>query len=209
MPPAAAPSPWAAVPSFLQGRPGREARLVPVARAALLDPTLFQGVCWHLGSGRARMPMGLLGSVAGWPLSNCDGVGAVPTGGWSPLPPTSLLPSPRLLLVGWSSHGWGGDAATSCPTSALPLTLLSLGFIPGSWKQQRVGRAGAGPPQQPRVGGNPHPPQRRGSTMQSPCCHRAPPLSVCEKSCNPSRENSTRRKEKGIERRGCCGRRPA
>lgn len=153
--PAAAPSPWAAMPSFLQGHPCREARLVPLARAALLDPTLFQGVCWHVGSGRARMPVGLLGSMAGWPLSKCDGVGTVPTGGWSPSLPTSPLPSPRLLLVGWSSCGWGGDAAASCPTSALPLTLLSLGFIPGSWKQQWVGRAGAGPPLASPHGGGP------------------------------------------------------
>lgn len=46
----------AAVPNFLQGHADREARLVAVARAALLDPTIFQGVCWHLGSRRAQMP---------------------------------------------------------------------------------------------------------------------------------------------------------
>lgn len=58
-------------------------------------------------------------------------------------------------------------------------------------------------------GENQHPPRRGGGTMRSPRCHHAPPLSVCEKGCNPSHKNSTRRKEKGIERRGCCGRRPA
>jgi len=64
-PPAATSSPWAAMPSFLQGLPGREARLVPVASAAQLDPALFQGVCWHLTSRRSETPMALLGSVVG------------------------------------------------------------------------------------------------------------------------------------------------
>lgn len=132
VPPAAAPSPWAAMPTFLQGSPGGEGRLVPVARAALQGPTLFQGVCWHSGSRMSWMPAVLLGSAVGWPLSKCDGVGAVPTGVWSPSPPTSPLPSPRLFPVSWSSCVWEGGAAASCPTSALLLSLLSLGFIPES-----------------------------------------------------------------------------
>jgi len=132
--------------------------------------------------------------------------------GLEPLAPHQPLPSPRLLLVGWSSCDWGGDAAPSCPTSALPLTLLSLGFIPGSWKQQQESRAGAGtPPASPqwRRGGTCIHPSTAAAQCRAPRCRRSPVLSVCEKSCNPSRENSARRKEKGIERRGCCGRRPA
>lgn len=80
------------------------------------------------------MAMGLLGSLAGEPLSKWDGVGTAHWG-WNHSPSTGSLSSPRLLLVGWSSHDWGGDAATSCPTSALPLTLFSLGFIPARWMQ--------------------------------------------------------------------------
>lgn len=158
------------------------------------------------------MPVSLLGSMSGLLLSRCGGVGAVPTGGWSPSVPTSPLPSPRLLLVVWSSCGWGGDAATSCPTSALLLPLLFLGFNPKSWKQQRVGRAeqDTPTPQHPCRGqgrGNPHPPRSEVAQCRAPTA--TAPLRVCKKSCNPSRENSTRRKEKGIERRGCCGRQPA
>lgn len=123
------------------------------------------------------MPVSLLGSASGWLLSRCGGVGAVPTGGWSPSVPTSPLPSPRLLLVGWSSCGWGGDAATSCPTSALPLPLLFLGFNPRSWKQQRVGRAGQDTPTpQHRCRG------RGGETRTPPAqrWHNAePPLPPC------------------------------
>lgn len=129
VPPAAATRPCTARPSIFQHCPGGEEML-------LLDTTLFQGVCWHFGRGRAWMPMGLLGSMAGGPISKWDGVGTVPTEGGTTHAPPASLPSPRLLLVGWSSHDWGGDAATSCPTSALPPTLLSLGFIPALWMQE-------------------------------------------------------------------------
>lgn len=94
----------------------------------VLDTTFFQGVCWHLGSGRAWMPVGLLGSLAGRPLSKWDGVGTA-RWGWNHSSSARVSAKPQ-AAPGWSSHDWGGDAATSCPTSALPLTLLFPGIYP-------------------------------------------------------------------------------
>lgn len=51
VPPAAATRPCAARPSTFQLCPAGEAMLV-------LDTALFQGVSWHLGRGRAWMPVG-------------------------------------------------------------------------------------------------------------------------------------------------------
>lgn len=159
VPPSAAPSPWAAIPSFLQGHPGGEARLVPVARAALMGPTLFQGVCWHMGSGRTRMRMVLLGSAVGWPLSKCDGAGAVPAGDWSPSLPHQPFAKPQAapggLVLVWLGRRCCNLLSYLCSAAAPPFP----GIYP--WEMEAAadgqGRGRTPPCSIPTWGGGPAP----------------------------------------------------
>lgn len=92
VPPAAVPSSWAAIPNFLQGHPGREARLVPlVPLVGSAGPHYFSGSLLALGQQEGSDAMGLLGNLAGWTLSKCDrGRGC---SRWGLEPPTSHQPS--------------------------------------------------------------------------------------------------------------------
>lgn len=137
-------------------------------------------------------------------------VGAVAGGGWSPPPPINPLAAPGGLVFTWLGRRCCNFLPYSCTATDPPLPGIYPGKLEAAAGGQGRGRRHPTlPPQHPSTGRLLHPHERHSGTMQSPHCHRASLLSVSEKSRNASLRNSTRRKEKGIEQWGCCGRRPA
>lgn len=111
------PQPLGSHAQLLAGSPRWGGKAHASSKGCSAVPHFFEGVCRRFGRGRAQMPMGLLGSAVGWPLSKCDGVGAVPTGGWSLSPPPALCQAPGCSW--WAGPRVAGEKMLQPP--ALPL----------------------------------------------------------------------------------------